>query len=229
MPSADDIADAHADADPAPDAKSADGGADTDSAAPRTQPKIGRRLQRMRVLTAAVVLGGACGLAAVLLYYGRREGPPLPRLTIDRFDEARAKWKANALPNYDIRIEVKGIQAAVYDVQVRDGAARRALRNGKPLTQRRTWGTWSVDGMFATIAADVEQLRKAQAGRDAELGALQVTLGAEFDAQYHYPARYYRLEQVQFGNNRSASWEVTRFRVIDVNDTQADPSGESAS
>ncbi len=119
------------------------------------------------------------------------------------------------IDDYDVEIEVKGLQPAKYHVEVRKGIARKALRNGRPLRQRRTLGTWSINGMFSTMASDVEHLRRSEQGRE-QSDTLHLELRAEFDSQWGYPLRYHRLEQVRFGNNRSVSWQVTKFKVTET-------------
>lgn len=171
--------------------------------------------------TKVTVLGGVLGLITALAltvlgvsaYTLWRSLPSGPRLAeIDRasFDAARAKWKASGPASYDIQIAVEGLQRAVYRVQVRDGKAVSATRNDAPLTDPRTIGTWSVPGMFDTIASDVEHSEEP-----IEISAREshyVSPRALFDEQYGYPARYRRIE---WGSNVEASWTVTEFRFVD--------------
>jgi hypothetical protein len=137
-----------------------------------------------------------------------------PRLTPADYYAARERWKAAALPDYDIEIEVAGPQAAVYRVEVRGGQPTAAWRNNRPLTQRRTFGTWSVPGMFSTMARDVDVVERRAAGR-AKPGEIELILKAQFDPQYHFPQRYQRIE---WGSRRGSdavtvTWEVKEFRV----------------
>ena len=113
---------------------------------------------------------------------------------------------------------VRGSQPATYAVQVRNGQAENATRNGRPLNQRRTFGTWSVPGMFSTMQRDVEAIeRRARPNADPNLP--QLTLRAEFDSRYSYPARYRRIE---WGSPTEVSWEVTRFELISPPRTDID-------
>ena len=155
---------------------------------------------------------GAIGSLAVLRIANR---DPTPRLAPAEFYAAFERWKASPPPNYDIEIEVTGPQAAVYRVEVRDGQPAAAWRNDQPLKQRRTFGTWSVPGMFSTMARDVDAVERRAAGQ-AKPGEVELILKAEFDPQFHFPRRYQRIE---WGSRRgsdakTATWEVKEFRVV---------------
>ena len=96
-----------------------------------------------------------------------------------------------------------------------DGQPVAAWRNKQPLKQRRTFGTWSVPGMFSTMARDVDAVERRAAGQ-AKPGEVELILKAEFDPQYHVPRRYQRIE---WGSRRgsdakTATWEVKEFRVV---------------
>src|SRR5205814_10451740 len=108
---------------------------------------------------------------------------------------------------------VTGPQTTVYRVEVRNSEPQMAWRNGQPLNSRRTFGTWSVPGMFSTISRDVEANERA-AARGA---ALPLILRAEFDAKYAYPARYRRIDNGSRKGSDSitVAWDVTEFRVIE--------------
>jgi hypothetical protein len=138
-----------------------------------------------------------------------------PWLTPEAFYAAQERWKAAAPADYDIEIEVSGPQAAVYRAEVRGGLAEAAWRNGQPLTNRRTFGTWSVPGMFGTIGRDIEAVERRAAGQ-AKPGEVELILKAQFDPQYYFPRRYQRIE---WGSRRgsdavTATWEVKQFRVV---------------
>ena len=164
---------------------------------------------------AAVGCGGGLvlGMAAALIvaaYLNR--GPISPRLTPAVFRIAMDKWDAAQPASYDIEIKVQGNQPATYFVEVRDGEAQRALRNGKPLTQRRTFSTWSVPGMFATMSRDVDALERRAAGT-ADRSTPDLNLRATFDPRYGYPSRYRRI---QYRRAVDMEWEVLRFEVVDA-------------
>jgi hypothetical protein len=100
--------------------------------------------------------------------------------------------------------------SAVYHVSVRQGEVTSATENGTPLTQRRTLGSWSVPGMFRTIAIDLQHAIEPMQVGPNEVN--EVTPQGIFDAHYGYPVRYRRI---QWGSDvPEASWIVTKFEVV---------------
>ena len=77
-----------------------------------------------------------------------------------------------------------------------------ATMDGRALTRPRTFGTWSVDGMFETLQRDL----------DTNEVENNLMLGAVFDETYGYPLRYERVE-LRTGVHDSLQWEVTRFAI----------------
>ena len=186
----------------------------TTDESPKTSPPLAPSPQSPAPIFRRVLVGLAAGLVLGLLaMIGiaiATRGKISPRLTPEAFQAAMAQWKQEGLQDYNIEIQVRGNQPATYYVEVRGGDARLALRNGKPLTQRRTFSTWSVPGMFATMSRDVDALERRAAGqRDASTPDLN--LRATFDPRYGYPARYRRL---QYRSSVEVEWEVTRFEVV---------------
>jgi hypothetical protein len=155
------------------------------------------------------VLGFSITLVGVLvaLFFWFRN--PAPRLTRAAFDEARQRWERSQTADYDVEIEVKGRQPAVYRVEVRNNRVQRALRNGYPLKQRRTHGTWSVPGMFGTIETDLES---AEGAREKAPGQDNGTLllRAVFDPKLGYPSYYHRHYRDRYVSD-DVVWRVRRF------------------
>jgi hypothetical protein len=146
----------------------------------------------------------------IVVIIGVRGGTMQP-LTGANLDEAVQRWEQNAAEDYDIEIQVSGRQASRYHVEVRGGEPRRATRNGEPLTQRRTWWTWTATGMFETLRADVHNMKKFDAG---EKGVPHLSILVEFDKEYGFPRRYVRVESVKMGGNPEVSWQVTDFNAV---------------
>jgi hypothetical protein len=172
-------------------------------------PRAGRNVRRSLLL---MMLGGALGLVATLVALRIVNRDPTPSLTPEAFRAARERWRRNEPANYDIEIRVTGTQPATYRAQVRDGQPQSAWRNGKPLTSRRTFGTWSVPGMFSTMSRDVQNL---EGSGPAGARQRELVLRAAFDPEYGYPRRYSRIE---WGSRRGATshevtWEVTEFEI----------------
>jgi len=174
----------------------------------------------LRRFVASMLIGVGVGLAIMLVVLRQIYRDPTPALTPELFYAAHERWKSNPILNYDIEVRVTGPQAATYRVEVRDGQPQAAWRNDQPLTSRRTFGTWSVPGMFATISRDVEALERA-----AAKGAMPpLILRAEFDPNTSCPVHYRRIDNGsrKGGDAMAVTWDVTEFRVIQA-DSSADP------
>jgi hypothetical protein len=159
-----------------------------------------------------LIIGGLIGGLSTLIVLAAMHRDQTPNLTPALFEAAHDRWKKAAPPDYDIEVHVSGPQGATYRVEVRDGQPQAAWRNGDPLTSRRTFGTWSVPGMFGTISRDLETVDRHAAGRTSE----DLLLRAAFEPKYSYPERYRRI---QWGSRRGSdaitvAWEVTTFRVL---------------
>jgi len=126
----------------------------------------------------------------------------LPRLTRTEFDAAKAIWDSKVPDNYDVTVKVTGMQPGTYEVSVENRVAVAAKFDGRQLNRPRTFGTWSVSGMFSTLSSDLETNDKHN----------YLMLGAEFDPQYGYPHRYERIE-MRTGAHDALQWEVTRFEA----------------
>jgi Family of unknown function (DUF6174) len=151
-----------------------------------------------------LILGGMVGL-----FMAVSQRPPV--MDAHQFDMARKRWDENRIPNYRVEIVVEGAQPATYVVEVRDGTAVKALRNGNPLTQLRTFATWSVDGMFGTLESDVASLESQLEKSGASGSPPTLMLRAEFDPKYGYPKRYFRAD---WQRNLETLWTVTRFEEL---------------
>ncbi|MFM2096642.1 MAG: hypothetical protein RIS70_3766 [Planctomycetota bacterium] len=169
--------------------------------------------QEFRLSMRAIVMMSVVGvvLATLLAVAWFRRGS-LPAVDAAALDQAQSRWEANAPSDYAIEVQVTGRQGATYYVEVRDGDVIRATRNGQPLTQQRTLGTWSVPGMFETIAADVEHLEKIRRGI-TNGPASWLTLRARFHPRYGYPERYIRLENSGQSTATEVAWSVIGFSL----------------
>lgn len=149
-----------------------------------------------------ILAGGAVGVGLVLLGMSLLR-PGLPLLNRDAWKVARSQWYQREPANYDLEIRVIGAQESLYRIEVRDRRVSAATRNGDPLRDPRTWETWSVPGMFDTLAADLD----AVAG-DARQPPANLLLRARFDPEWGVPLEYQRY---QFDPPFDAHWHVTRF------------------
>jgi len=149
-------------------------------------------------------------LAVVTLVLVFRK-PRLPPCSLTELAVARQRWADARLEDYDLEVEVRGKQAAVYAVEVREGEVRAATRNREPLKSPRTLGTWSVPGMFATLEADAQNQRRLEAG-EATADIPWVDLRAEFEPTWGYPLRCQRIQWGGPGVNPEVFWEVRSFQ-----------------
>lgn len=168
----------------------------------------------LRRFVFGTLAGLGIGLVVVLLLARAANYDPTPTLTPELFELAYGRWQSHPPADYDIEIRVTGPQAAVYRASVRAGEAQAAWRNDKPLITRRTFGTWSVPGMFSTMGRDVAAIQQAAAkGSQAPL-----ILRASFNAKYGYPERYRRIDNGSRKGSDSitVTWDVTHFQVVEA-------------
>jgi hypothetical protein len=170
-------------------------------------------MRRIAAYTTAGLLGVAAGIVGLLMIVVLRQQPTLPKLTLDRFHEAKARWAERAPRNYNIQVAVTGRQAAVYYAEVRDGEVFAATRDGEVLSRLRTVDTWTVPGMFETIQSDVVNLQRHLDG-SADQNTPQVLLRGYFGEQSGVPLRYHRTELRKWGPNVEVMWEVKRFEIV---------------
>ena len=163
----------------------------------------------MRRVGCGLIVGTLVGLVVTLVILRWRVYDPTPALSAEALREARELWRQRGPSDYDVEVRVEGPQPGTYRVSVRGGQAIKAFRNDRPLTQQRTFGTWSVPGMFATIGRDVEQVERRASG-NADRFTPDLTLRASFDRELGYPRRYVRMES---GSTRDVSWEVTKLEA----------------
>jgi len=169
-------------------------------------------LASLRRFVVWTLVGVAVGSTVMLLVLRQKYGDPTPPLSSAIFEVAHEHWKKTAPASYDIEVRVTGPQAATYRVEVRDSEPQAAWRNGQPLTTRRTFGTWSVPGMFSTMSRDVEAIERAAAAHKQQ----PLILRAEFDPKYGYPMRYRRIDNGSRKGSDSitVAWDVVEFRVV---------------
>jgi hypothetical protein len=167
--------------------------------------------RRKSLLVLAAVLGAMFGLAVALVIWAWTHRNPLPPLSQEEFEEAQRRWREYGPLNYDIEVEVSGPQPAVYRVEVREGEPMSASRNGRKLAERRTWATWSVPGMFGTLASDFRHLARVESGADDE-NTPRVSLYGVFQTKFGYPEQYRRIMLGQ-GREESMAHRISQGRI----------------
>ncbi len=173
--------------------------------------QVGQTTMRTRRTSLLLIgfLGAGLALTLFFVLWGLRSRHDWPELTVDDFDRAWEHWQKNSPENYDIYIQVTGRQPAIYEISVREREVILAVCNGDRLKSKRTWGTWSVPGMFQTIEHDLERL--AEFKKNQRAGPPPLLLHVQFDQVHGYPGQYHRLE---LGTQMQVDWKVTEFRVV---------------
>lgn len=152
------------------------------------------------------------GLGIVLAFFVARRflGDPLPPLSSEGLREAMARWQAAGIDDYLVQVEVQSRQQEHYSVQVKQGTPEQAWRNGQPLKHLRTFDTWTIPGMFATMSDDLARSERRGTTKDGADGS-RLTLRCQFDERTGAPLRYRRIE---WGNDLEISWQITKFEEL---------------
>lgn len=159
--------------------------------------------QPMRIPWRGIIIAAVLLIGVIALFAKIRAGQT-PTISRVDFEAARALWAESKPANYEITVEVKGMQPGVYEVGVENHVATSASFDGRDLKRQRTFGTWAATGMFETLSRDFET-------NDAQNYLL---LKGEFDPTYGYPTKYERIE-MRTGAHDALQWEVTKFQVND--------------
>jgi len=172
-------------------------------------PRRSRRLRLSRVILGAV-LGIALAVVAwgvVLVVFYRDSMPTVDESTLAAAAEL---WNQNGPASYDLDLEISGRRPSLVHIEIRQGEVTAMTRDGHTPSQRRTWEYWSVPSQFDTIARDLLSAEDPVEGFGAPPGAKTV-LRAEFDQEFGYPKRYYRIV---LNTPLEVRWVVTRFTPI---------------
>ena len=159
------------------------------------QSYVRRRAGHVKLILVAVLL-----VAGVAFTISRIRAGRLPTMQRADFEAAKANWASQQMTDYEITVEVSGMQPGIYEVTVEGQTAVAATFDGRSLKRQRTFGTWAVTGMFDTLARDLE----------TNEGEHYLMLGAEFHPEYGIPMKYERIE-MRTGAHDALQWKVTRF------------------
>ena len=168
------------------------------------------KARRKLAFVVAGLMGAGVAFVVVILAMAVFNRQDSPAVTASTLSAASRLWDATGPDDYDLEVKLTTRQTELHRVEVRGGEVRAYSRNGRPMTRRRTFGTWSVPGMFSTIERDVANVKRFEEG-SAEQNCPKLTLWGTFDADYGYPKKYHRIE---WGSDVEVSWEVTQFKVV---------------
>jgi Family of unknown function (DUF6174) len=161
-----------------------------------------RRPMRLRTIALAIVLGAILGIGvAVAVLAMVLHGERLPPVTFETLNAAAERWAKSGPKNYDLDLELSGVNPGVARIEVRGNEVTSMTHNGRS-TPPHTWDNWSVPGLLGIIRRDLEVCMAPKPGDPTA-----PVPRAEFDPKYGYPVRYHRVTQT----GADAKWHVTAF------------------
>ena len=187
-----------------------------------------------------MVLGSLVAIVGLIIIAIATRGKELPPITFELLDAAVQRWSANGPSDYDMDIELTGINPGVAHIEVRHGNVTAMKLNDRP-TKPHTWDDWSVPGLFSIIRRDLEVCmapratasaidrtlssggrRQGQGGTaKAEGGGGKADTAFQpdpvvprglFDPKLGYPAQYHRVTPT----GADAKWRITKFTSHDA-------------
>jgi hypothetical protein len=162
-------------------------------------------MRRPPILGIALAL--VAGLAVGLLVL--RSGAA-PELTEAALADARQRWNTAGPASYRIELEMRGALSDHRQIEVRDGRVVAMTVDGRPASES-AWRYWSVEGLFDSMAEELENARHPPPGLGIADGS-QLVLRAAFDPGLGYPTRFLRhLLGRQCGTER----EVVGFERLE--------------
>lgn len=140
----------------------------------------------MRVINRRNVLlmVAAIPLGTLVSVWVTRE-PTIP-LTRESLDQARRMWHQSETTSYDLAYRMAG---ASYRVVVKGGRVEEATVNGQ-LPTSGDWNAYSVDGLFATLEQELENMAEATGAFADRKDAMLMRV--RFNRELGYVERYLR-------------------------------------
>lgn len=141
---------------------------------------LSRRPARSRILwlLLAVVLLVTAGFALSISYRNRN------RLTQEKLDAARERWRAAGIESYAIDVTVSGVTSGQYHVVVRNGKITEAKINDQPFDDLAKARPWTVPELFNILQLDLDN--------ESKPGTPGAYTQVEFDAEAGYLVHYLR-------------------------------------
>lgn len=126
---------------------------------------------------------------------------------------AKSEWSKCEIDSYEIEVLVTTFQKDRYVVSVQNNEVVAVELNGTPLKRLHAFETWSVNGMFETIARDLEHIEDLNSGNSGP-ETCEILIQGAFDPRYHFPRKYLRFEIGGLNQSPDVSWEVSRFEPL---------------
>jgi hypothetical protein len=163
---------------------------------------------RLRRVALGIIFGVSVGLVVAFAIILAVRGEKLPEITPESLAAARALWKENAPPSYDLDVKLSGINTGRMHVEVRRGEVTAMKYNDRPAADLHTGEYWTVSGLFDVIERDLESCAEAakKGSRDATTPIFSRGL---FDPRFGYPVTYRRITP----SGTDAEWQITRFYI----------------
>jgi hypothetical protein len=160
------------------------------------------------VAALAVLLGGLCAVALILVVARSLLRDTTPELTAATLATAEQSWTVHGPASYDLDVQISGIRSGEVHLEVRNGKVTSMTRDGRSPAQHRTWDAWTVPNQFEMLQTELDAAADPTHGFGAPQGT-QVVQRASFDPRLGYPLVYERfvLGQPQL----DLAWRVTRF------------------
>jgi hypothetical protein len=202
----------------------------------QSEPTVRRRTSRLRNYAIGIVLGSLVAIVGLIVIAVASRSKELPPITFELLDAAVSRWSANGPSDYDMEIELTGINPGIAHVEVRHGNVTAMTLNDRP-TKPHIWDDWSIPGLFTIIRRDLEvcmapnrSLSSAKAqpdspsprgeGENAKVegggGKADTAFQPDpvaprglFDPQLGYPVQYHRVTPT----GADAKWRITRFTL----------------
>ncbi len=166
-----------------------------------------RRSSRLRNYAVGMVIGAAIAIVGLIVVVVATRGKELPPITTEILDAASNRWGEKGPPDYDMDLELTGVNPGVAHIEVRGGNVRRMLHNDHE-TRPHTWDDWSVPGLFGVIRRDLEVcMARGDRKADEMAQAEPVVPRGVFDAELGYPRQYHRVTPT----GADAKWRITKF------------------
>jgi hypothetical protein len=164
-----------------------------------------RRLRRIAVSIGCIALGIIGGLVVFALTTVRR---PPPAMSAADFEAAVARWRAQRPESYTMTLDVSGNLQGTMHIVVKKSTPTMVERNGAAIAGH-SWSYWTVDGLFAIIRTDLENLDQPERAFGVK-DVSQLVQQAEFDPELGYPRRYRRAVR---STGDAIEWDIVEFHI----------------